>query len=58
MEIDEYQDYGKAVGALNEALKCLGKSKTKNPASLEAKVGFLKDRIELVTRFAEARRCA
>lgn len=56
VEIDEFQNYGKAVGALGEALKCLGKAKTKNPAALEAKMNFLKDRIELVKRFAEARR--
>ena len=56
MEIDEYQNYGKAVGALNEALKCLSKAKTKDPPALEAKVNFLKERVELVKRFAEARR--
>ena len=56
VEIDEYQNYGKALGALGEALKCLGKVKTKNPAALEAKINFFKDRIELVKRFAEARK--
>ena len=56
VEIDEYQNYQKALGALSEALKCLGKAKTKNPAALEAKVTFLKERIELVRRFANARR--
>lgn len=56
MEIDEYQNYDKAAGALSEALKCLGKAKTKNPAALEAKINFLKERIELVKRFANARR--
>ena len=56
VEIDEFQDYAKAVGALGEALKCLGKAKTKNPAALDAKVNFFKERIELVKRFAEARK--
>ena len=37
-------------------MKCLGKAKTKNPAALEAKVNFFKERIELVKRFAEARK--
>ena len=56
LEIDEYQNYAKALGALHEALKCLGKAKATNPATLEAKVSFLKERIELVKRFADARR--
>ena len=56
VEIDEYQNYQKALGALSEALKCLGKTKTKNPAALEAKVNFLKERIKLVNKFANARR--
>ncbi len=55
-EIDEFQNYGKAVGALNEALKCLSKAKNKNPAALEAKAAFLKERVDLIQRFAEARR--
>ena len=56
VEIDEYQNYQKALGALSEALKCLGKAKTKNPAAHEAKVNFLKERIKLVKKFANARR--
>lgn len=56
MEIDEYQDYDKAQGALNEALKCLSKAKSKNPTGLEARVKFLTERLQLVKRFADARR--
>ena len=56
MEIDEYQDYDKAQGALNEALKCLSKAKSKNPTGLEARVKFLTERLHLVKRFADARR--
>ena len=56
MEIDEYQDYEKAQGALNEALKCLNKTKSKNPTGLEARVKFLTERLALVKRFADARR--
>ena len=56
MEIDEYQNYQKAQGALNEALKCLSKAKTKNPAALEARIKFLNERLKLVKRFADARR--
>lgn len=56
LEIDEYQNYQKALGALTEALKCLGKAKSKNPAALEAKMNFLKQRIALIKKFANARR--
>ena len=55
VEIDEYQNYSKALGALNEALKCLGKAKPKNQTAHEAKIKFMKERIDLVQRFADAR---
>ena len=56
MEIDEYQDYDKANGALQEALKCLTKAKSKNPSALEARVNFVTERLHLVKKFADARR--
>lgn len=56
VEIDEYQDYQKAQGALKEALKCLSKAKTKNTTALEARVKFFNERLQLVKRFADARR--
>ena len=56
MEIDEYQDYDKAHGALQEALKCLTKAKSKNPSALEARVNFVTERLHLVKKFADARR--
>jgi len=55
VEIDEYQDYDKALGALKESLKCFGKVKSRTP-SVEAKIQFLQDRVSLVGKFAEARR--
>ena len=55
VEIDEYQNYDKALGALNESLKCFVKVKSRTPA-IEAKMQFLQDRISLVGKFAEARR--
>ena len=55
VEIDEFQNYDKAVGALSESLKCLGKVKARTP-SIEAKMQFLKDRISLISKFAEARK--
>lgn len=55
VEIDDYQNYTKALGALQEALKCLTKAKAKNQ-DVEDKMGFLQARIHLVDRFATARR--
>ena len=55
VEIDEFQNYDKALGALSESLKCFGKVKTRTP-SIEAKMQFLKDRIALIGKFAEARK--
>lgn len=55
VEIDEFQNYDKALGALTESLKCFGKVKTRTP-SIEAKMQFLKDRISLISKFAEARK--
>ncbi|RMX59262.1 hypothetical protein pdam_00005737 [Pocillopora damicornis] len=37
VEIDEYQNYDKALGALTEAYKCMAKAKTKNPTDQEEK---------------------
>ena len=56
MEIDKYQQYDKAAGALTEALKCLSKSSPKNQSAIQDRVEFLKQRIALVKQFAMARR--
>ena len=55
VEIDEYQDYRKASGALEEAIKILGRVKAKNPAALAAKTEFFKERLELINKFAAAK---
>ena len=55
VEIDDYQNYTKALGALKEALKCLSKAKSRSQ-DVEGKMSFLQDRIQLVDRFATARR--
>ncbi len=55
IEIDEFQNYEKAVGALTEAIKCVNKAKNKNQV-LEAKGTFYKDRLDLIKRFTLARR--
>ena len=56
MEIDEYQNYEKAMGALSEALKCMNKAKMQDVGTQEAKINFLKRRIGLLKKFVAARR--
>ncbi|XP_033108707.1 intraflagellar transport protein 140 homolog [Anneissia japonica] len=56
VEIDEYQNYDKALGALSEAYKCLSKAKLKNTSQQEEKLAALKHRINLVKKFVQARR--
>lgn len=56
VEIDEYQNYDKALGALTEAYKCMAKAKTKNPTDQEEKVAVLKQRIGFLKKFVQARR--
>ncbi|XP_048575888.1 intraflagellar transport protein 140 homolog isoform X2 [Nematostella vectensis] len=56
VEIDEYQNYDKALGALTEAYKCMAKAKMKNSTDQEEKVAFLKQRIGFVKKFVQARR--
>lgn len=56
VEIDEYQNYDKAHGALTEAYKCLSKAKAKNPLDQETKLAQLQSKMTLVKRFIQARR--
>ena len=56
MEIDEYQNYDKALGALNEAYKCMTKAKMKNESLQEEKIGELKNKMVLIKKFVQARR--
>ncbi|CAM1291051.1 IFT140 (predicted) [Pycnogonum litorale] len=55
VEIDEYQNYEKALGALNEACKCLSKSAQSTPAH-EQMLSQLKMKIELVKKYVQATR--
>lgn len=57
VEIDEYQNYEKAHGALTEAYKCLSKAKAKSPLDQETKLAQLQSKMTLVKRFIQARRC-
>ena len=53
MEIDEYRDYEKALGAMRESAKHLAKSKApESPARIDA----LRARTRLVERFVEVRK--
>ncbi|NXS90848.1 IF140 protein, partial [Jacana jacana] len=56
VEIDEYQNYEKAQGALTEAYKCLSKANTRNPLEQESKLAQLQSKLTLVKRFTHARR--
>ncbi|KAM9372431.1 intraflagellar transport protein 140 homolog [Phaethornis superciliosus] len=56
VEIDEYQNYEKALGALTEACKCLSKAKTKSPLEQETKLAHLQDKLTLIKRFITAQR--
>uniref|UniRef100_A0A673Y600 Intraflagellar transport 140 n=1 Tax=Salmo trutta TaxID=8032 RepID=A0A673Y600_SALTR len=56
VEIDDYQNYEKALGALTEAYKCLSKAKGRSPDEHEARMAELQHKITLVKRFVQARR--
>ncbi|ESO09812.1 hypothetical protein HELRODRAFT_92025 [Helobdella robusta] len=69
LEIDEYKDYEKALGALSEAYKCLSRCKptTSNEdsisndlnasaAGLDVKLNRLKERMTIINKFVKAKR--
>ena len=56
VEIDEYQNYEKALGALNEAYKCLGKAKLSNTSLQEDKMADMQRRMTLMKKFIQAKR--
>ena len=58
MEIDEFQNYDKALGALSEAHKCLSRAKVKNTTQQEERLDGIQHRINLVKKFVTARRYA
>ncbi|XP_037319020.2 intraflagellar transport protein 140 homolog [Pungitius pungitius] len=59
VEIDEYQNYEKALDALTEAFKCLSKAKDSSTAPREIRLADLKHRVALIEKFVLARRlCA
>ncbi|KAJ3192140.1 hypothetical protein HK101_006975 [Irineochytrium annulatum] len=56
VEIDEYQNYDKALAALREALKCL--TKAKDSVNVQAKQKALANRIAFTEMFVNAKRLA
>ncbi|KAG2455575.1 IF140 protein, partial [Polypterus senegalus] len=56
VEIDEYQNYEKALGALTEAYKCLAKAKVRNVQEQESRLAELQQKLTLVKKFIQARR--
>ena len=55
VEIDEYRDYNKALGAMREAMKHLQSSEASNKSE---KVTLLENRINMVERFVQARQAS
>lgn len=55
VEIDEYRDYEKALGALNEALKYLSKDNSRPATELSKSV---EKRLLLIEKFVEAKTCS
>lgn len=56
LEIDEFQNYEKALGAMGEAYKCLSRINPEEQNQEELKLGDLKNRMTLVNRFIKAKR--
>ncbi|XP_043081946.1 intraflagellar transport protein 140 homolog isoform X2 [Puntigrus tetrazona] len=56
VEIDDYQNYEKAYGALTEACKCLSKAKGRSGDEADGKHLILTHRLGLLKRFIQARR--
>ncbi|KAG1671031.1 Intraflagellar transport protein 140 [Nymphon striatum] len=55
VEIDDYQNYEKALGALNEAFKCISKA-SQTTQDLDQKISESKMKIELVRQYVQATR--
>jgi hypothetical protein len=57
VEVDEYQNYEKALGALSEASRCLAKVTTpRDPVQHQRVLDNLNTRTALVKRFVDIRR--
>jgi len=57
LEIDEFQDYEKALGAMGEAYKCLSKLQANDSqAQTDAKMNDIKSRMLIMNRFLKIKR--
>ncbi|CAM4723917.1 unnamed protein product [Leuciscus chuanchicus] len=56
VEIDDYQNYEKAYGALTEACKCLTKAKGRSGDEADSRTLILTHKLGLIKRFIQARR--
>lgn len=56
VEIDDYQNYEKALDALTEAFKCLSKAKDSSTGQQEVRLADLQHKITLIKKFVHARR--
>jgi intraflagellar transport protein 140 len=56
VEIDEFQDYDKAVSALAEAYKCLTRGGVEDSIKAEEIVKNLKIKLTLIQKFIQAKR--
>ncbi|KAK9530527.1 hypothetical protein VZT92_012023 [Zoarces viviparus] len=55
VEIDDYQNYEKALDALTEAFKCLSKSKDSSTGQQKVRLAALQHRVTLIKKFVHAR---
>ena len=56
VEIDEFQDYDKAMSALAEAYKCLTRGNAEDSIRAEEMVNKLKIKLTMIRKFIEAKR--
>lgn len=56
VEIDEFQDYDKAMSALAEAYKCLTKGNVEDSIRAEEMVNNLKFKLTVIRKFLEAKK--
>ncbi|XP_050392806.2 intraflagellar transport protein 140 homolog [Patella vulgata] len=56
VEIDEYQNYDKALGALGEAYKCMSKAKLADESLQEERMAQIKHKITVIKKFVLARK--
>ena len=56
VEIDEFQDYDKAISALAEAYKCLTRGGVDDSVKVEEMINNLKIKLTMIKKFLEAKK--